>query len=101
MNSGLCGMRRLFLECQVHDLVARVSASMTELQQGLPGANINRMVQEDPSILFQELQTGRYVSPCGSGACSRQVLMVVSSHCATHTTHFVRSIFCVQSTKKS
>ena len=46
-----------FLLQSEQGMLQRVAAIHTALRQGLPGANIDMMVQEDPAILFENKQS--------------------------------------------
>lgn len=46
-----------FLLQSEQGMLKRVAAIHNALRQGLPGANIDMMVQEDPAILFENKQS--------------------------------------------
>jgi hypothetical protein len=52
-----CG--RLLLGCDAAHLVEVIKPRLEVLATGLPGANISDMMQEDPALLFEKLESGK------------------------------------------
>jgi len=49
----------LLLGCDAAHLVEVVKPRLEVLSTGLPGANISDMMQEDPALLFEKLESGK------------------------------------------
>jgi hypothetical protein len=55
---------RLLLGCECCYLTDVVKRRLEVLTAGLPGADIAAMVQEDPRLLFEELESSELAATC-------------------------------------
>lgn len=76
----------LLLQCTEHYLIEVVKPRLNVLTLELPGARISEMVQEDPRLLFEDLESSEYMQDsiigkvCRSSCRTLLGLLLVAMH---------------------